>query len=134
MTTGPPTAAGVVTKRSAHNTETTVRRVVRWLDEHDVTVFCIVDHDGEARALGLTMNSTKLIIFGNPAAGTPIMNSAPLVALDLPLKLLVWDNDDGTTSVSYTTPAYLADRHHLTTESVQALSTIELVSDVAVAS
>lgn len=132
MTTGQTTAPGVVTKRSAHNIETTVRRVVRWLDEHDVTIFSIIDHDGEARAVGLTMNSTKLIIFGNPSAGTPIMNAAPLAALDLPLKLLVWNNDDGTTSVSYNTPAYLADRHHLTTESVQALSTIELVGDIAV--
>jgi uncharacterized protein (DUF302 family) len=75
-------------------------------------VFAVIDHSGEAERSGLELRDTKVVIFGSPVAGTPVMQAAPLAALDLPLRVLVWD-DDGQTTVSYTDPAELARRHHL---------------------
>lgn len=101
-----------VTRTSPRPVADTVARLVDLLGARGLTVFDIVDHSGAARAAGLELRDTKLVIFGSPAAGTPVMVATPLAALDLPLKILVWD-DEGVTRVSYTAPEALAARHHL---------------------
>jgi uncharacterized protein (DUF302 family) len=87
-------------------------------------VFAVIDHSGEAKGSGLALRDTKVVIFGNPEAGTPVMAAAPLAALDLPLRLLVWD-DGGRTKVSYTAPSALAARYQLGTELAGRLAGIE---------
>ena len=104
---------GVVTKRSPRSVPDTLTRLTRLMDEKGLTLFAVIDHSGEATNAGLTMPDTKLVIFGSPAAGTPIMVDSPLAAIDLPLKLLIWADREGKVFVSYNTPAYLAARHHL---------------------
>jgi uncharacterized protein (DUF302 family) len=112
MTVCSPWAEGVICVPSPYDVDETLRRFLEVLDRKEVTTFAVVDHSGQAEAVGLTMPNTKLVIFGNPAAGTPIMLAVPLSALDLPLKALIWD-DQGTTCVSYNAPEHLAARYHL---------------------
>jgi uncharacterized protein (DUF302 family) len=88
-----------------------------------MTVFVVIDHSGEAKRNGLDLRDTKVVIFGSPAAGTPVMQAAPLSALDLPLKVLIWD-DDGQTTISYLDPDALARRHHLSAELASRLAGI----------
>ena len=95
------------------------------------TVFAAIDHSGEARGHGLELRDTKLIIFGSPTGGTPVMQASPLAALDLPLKVLVWD-DGGQTKVSYTDPDALAVRHHLSSELASRLAGIGPLTDAVV--
>ncbi|MDQ6615840.1 MAG: DUF302 domain-containing protein [Actinomycetota bacterium] len=97
-----------------------------------MTLFEVIDHSGQAKKVGLEMPDTELVIFGSPEAGTPVMVAAPLAALDLPLKVLVWTDADGAVSVSYNSPAYLASRHHLTDELRLRLEGIESITDATV--
>jgi uncharacterized protein (DUF302 family) len=130
---GPTESAdGVATKTSPRGVDETVRRLIQLLDERDLTVFSVVDHSGEAKSVGLDMPDTKLVIFGSPAAGTPVMVAAPLAALDLPLKVLVWANSSGDASVSYNSPAYLAARHHLPDELRARLDAIDVITSLLV--
>lgn len=94
-------------------------------------MFAVIDHSGEAEAIGLELRDTKVVLFGSPFAGTPVMAAAPLAALDLPLKALVWD-DDGRTKVSYSAPSELAARYHLGDELAARLAGIDAVTDAAV--
>jgi uncharacterized protein (DUF302 family) len=126
------TADGVVTKRSPHSVHETVERLTRLVDERGLTLFAVVDHSGEAAKVGLEMADTKLVIFGSPVAGTPVMVASPLAALDLPLKLLIWADAGGAVSVSYNTPEYLAARHHLDEELRSRLEAIGPISDAVV--
>jgi uncharacterized protein (DUF302 family) len=112
----------------------TVRRLAQLIDERGLTLFAVIDHSGEADKIGLNMPDTKLVIFGTAAAGTPVMVASPLAALDLPLKLLVWADTNGAVSVSYNSPTYLAERHHLIDELRRRLEPIEQVTDVLVRS
>jgi uncharacterized protein (DUF302 family) len=96
-------------------------------------LFAVIDHSGEANRVGLAMPDTKLVIFGSPTAGTPVMIAAPLAAVDLPLKLLVWEDSAGSVSVSYNSPAWLAERHHLSEEMGARFEPIEAISDAVVA-
>jgi uncharacterized protein (DUF302 family) len=123
---------GVVTKRSPFSVDETVERLTRVVDGKGLTLFAVVDHSGEAAKAGLAMPETKLVLFGSPAAGTPIMVASPLAALDLPLKLLVWSDASGAVSVSYNAPQYLAARHHLSDELRSRLDAIEPISDAVV--
>jgi uncharacterized protein (DUF302 family) len=123
---------GVVTKASPRPVGETVGRLTQLIEEKGLTLFAVIDHSGEAELVGLEMPDTKLVIFGSPAAGTPVMVAAPLSALDLPLKVLVWADGDGTVSVSYNSPAYLATRHHLTDELRSRLEAIGSITDAAV--
>lgn len=91
-------------------------------------LFAVIDHSGEARRVGLELRDTKVVIFGSPEAGTPIMQSVPLVALDLPLKVLIWD-DDGQTKVSYSSPEWLAARYHVSDDLAQRLAGIGPITD-----
>jgi uncharacterized protein (DUF302 family) len=94
-------------------------------------LFAVIDHSGEAAAHGLELRDTKVVVFGSPVAGTPVMQAAPLAALDLPLKILVWD-DDGQTRVSYTAPSELAARYGLSDELAARLAGIDGVTDALV--
>jgi uncharacterized protein (DUF302 family) len=94
-------------------------------------VFAVIDHSGEALAQGLELRDTKVVVFGSPVAGTPVMQAEPLAALDLPLKILVWD-DDGQTRVSYTAPSELAARYGLSDELAARLAGIDGLTDALV--
>jgi uncharacterized protein (DUF302 family) len=120
---------GVVTKASSRSVAETVERLRRLIDEKGLVLFAVIDHSGAAIGAGLEMPDTKLVIFGSPVAGTPVMVAAPLAALDLPLKLLVWQDGDGAVWVSYNSPAYLAQRHHLGEDLRARLEPINAISD-----
>ena len=107
----PHTDNGIIDARSQHSVEQTVERLTALLHAKGVTLFALVDHSGEAAKIGMTMPPTKLLIFGNPKAGTPLMLAAPSVAIDLPLKILVSEDAQGRAWLSYNSPAYLQERH-----------------------
>src|SRR3989475_4445396 len=107
----PHTDNGIIDARSQHSVEQTVERLTALLHAKGVTVFALVDHSGEAAKVGMKMPPTKLLIFGNPKAGTPLMLASPSVAIDLPLKILVWEDARGRAWLSYNSPAYLQERH-----------------------
>ena len=107
----PSSDSGIITQPSQHSVEQTVQKLKALLHAKGVTLFALVDHSGEAAKVGMTMPATKLLIFGNPKAGTPVMLAAPSVAIDLPLKILVWEDGEGRVWLSYNSPAYLMDRH-----------------------
>jgi uncharacterized protein (DUF302 family) len=125
-------ADGIVTKRADGSVDETVSTLIPLVEAKGLTVFAVIDHSGEAARVGLEMPNTKLVIFGSPAAGTPVMVAAPLAALDLPLKILVWDDKGGTTSISYNDPEYLADRHHLAEELRTRLDAINTIADALI--
>jgi uncharacterized protein (DUF302 family) len=124
--------AGVVTKVSPRSFADTVARLQELLAEKNVKLFSVIDQRTEARSTGLDLRDTTLVIFGNPAAGTPVMDAAPLSALDLPLKVLIWD-DAGQTKVSYYAPATLAARHHLSADLAARLAAVDPITDALVA-
>lgn len=121
-------ASEVVTKLSSRSVAETVARLAAILDAKGVKLFATIDHSGEARAVGLNLRETQVLIFGNPVAGTPVMQAAPLAALDLPLKVLVWADGDQT-KLSYTPPAVLARRYGLSDELAARLGAIDVVTD-----
>jgi len=102
---------GIVNKPSNHPVDETVERVKNILQAKGITLFAMVDHSGEAEKVGMKMPPTKLLIFGNPKGGTPLMLAAPSTAIDLPLKILVWEDGQGKVWLSYNSPEYLQTRH-----------------------
>jgi len=104
---------GIVTIPSHHTVDLTVTRLKEIFISKGVTLFAVIDHSGEAAKVGMTMRPTKLLIFGNPKGGTPLMQDSPSAALDLPLKILVWQDEDGKVWLSYNSPEYLQARHGL---------------------
>jgi uncharacterized protein (DUF302 family) len=125
-------AEGLVTKVSPRSVADTVARLVELATAKGLKVFAVIDHSGEARDSGLELRDTKVVIFGSPEAGTPVMVAAPLVALDLPLKVLVWADDDHT-NVTYTAPVELAARYGLSDELGARLAGIDPLTDAVVA-
>jgi uncharacterized protein (DUF302 family) len=123
--------AGVITRASPRSVPDTVTRLTEMVEGKGIKVFAVIDHSGEAERVGLKLRDTKLFVFGSPKGGTPVMVAAPLAALDLPLKVLVWD-DDGQTRVSYTAPNTLAARYDLNDELVAALAVIGPLTDALV--
>jgi uncharacterized protein (DUF302 family) len=123
---------GVVTKVSPRSFADTVARLHELLSAKNVKVFSVIDQRAAAREAGLDLRDTTLVIFGSPAAGTPVMDAVPLAALDLPLKVLIWD-DAGQTKVSYVAPAALAARHHLSAELAGRLAAVDPITDALVA-
>ena len=121
----------IVTKPSPRSVPDTVSRLSELLAAKGVKLFTVIDHSGEAAAHGLELRDTKVVVFGSPVAGTPVMQAAPLAALDLPLKILVWD-DDGQTHVSYTPPAELGARYGLSDELSARLAAIDGLTDALV--
>jgi uncharacterized protein (DUF302 family) len=110
--------------------EDTVRRLSAVVAARGMKIFAVIDHSGEAEAVGLELRDTKLVIFGSPQAGTPVMAASPLAALDLPLKVLVWADDDQT-KIAYVSPEELAVRYQLTDELAARLAGIKAVTDAA---
>jgi uncharacterized protein (DUF302 family) len=104
-------ADGLTTRPSPYGPKETADRLVASVGEHGMTVAARIDHAAAARQAGLTMRPAEVIVFGNPRAGTPLMMAAPTIAIDLPLKALVWQDEAGATWLSYNDPAWLAERH-----------------------
>ena len=105
---------GIISIPSHHDVDATVKRLTGILDSQGVKIFAVIDHSGEAEKAGLPMRNTKLLIFGNPTAGTPLMLAAPTVALDLPLKILVWEDASGKVWLAYNSVEFIRQRHNLT--------------------
>ena|ERR1700720_1637230 len=116
---------GIVNKPSKHSVEQTVEALSNILKSKGVAVFALIDHSGEAEKVGLKMRPTKLLIFGSPKAGTPLMLASPSSAIDLPLKLLVWEDAQAKVWVSYNSPDYLRERHGLPQELMQNIAVVE---------
>lgn len=120
-----PTANGLITHASPYSVAETLDRLEAILHSKSITVFARVDHSGEAAKVGLTMPPTQLLIFGNPKGGTPIMLAAPLSAIDLPLKALVWQDADGKAWVSVNETRYLQSRYGLSDEVLKPIAGLE---------
>ena len=125
--------AQVTIKSSPRSVDDTVSRLGELLRSNGVKVFAVIDHSGEAEAVDLALRDTKVVIFGSPVAGTPVMAAAPLAALDLPLKVLVWADGD-VTKLAYVGPAALAGRYGLSGELASRLGSIDALTDAVVAS
>ena len=122
---------GLIHLPSQHSVDDTVQRLQSLLREKGINLFAVIDHSGEAEKVGLPMNPTTLLIFGNPKGGTPLMIAAPSVAIDLPLKILVAQDADGKVWVSYNSPAYLKERHNLPAELLQNIAVVEALATAA---
>lgn len=126
------TPEGVTSVASAGSVAETITRIERRLKEEGMTLFAVIDHSGEAAHAGLTMRETRLLIFGNPKGGTPLMVASPLLALDLPLKALVWQDAAGQVWVSYTSPAWLAQRYHIPADLARNITGMERLIAAAI--
>jgi uncharacterized protein (DUF302 family) len=126
-------ADGIITKIANCTVEEAVSKIKSLLVIRGITLFAVIDHSGEAEAASMKMPDTKLVIFGNPKGGTPLMLASPSIAIDLPLKLLVSDNADGTCSISYNSPQYLQQRHRLSDDLIQNIAIIEALANEAAA-
>ena len=124
----PETRNGIVSKPSNHSVDETVEKLKNILRSKGVTLFALVDHSGEAEKVGMKMRPTKLLIFGNPKAGTPVMLAAPTLAIDLPLKILIAEDDQGKVWISYNSPVYLQERHRLPRELLQNIAVVETLA------
>jgi uncharacterized protein (DUF302 family) len=126
------TTDGIINKSSKHSVDATLGKLQAILQVKGIAVFALIDHSGEAEKVGMKMRPTKLLIFGNPKGGTPLMVAAPSIAIDLPLKILVWQDDQGKVWVSYNSPEYLAKRHGLPPNLTQNIGFMEtLAANVA---
>jgi uncharacterized protein (DUF302 family) len=119
---------GIVHKTSKHSVDETLGKLEAILQAKRIAVFALIDHSGEAKKVGMEMHPTKLLIFGNPKGGTPLMLAAPGIAIDLPLKILVSEDDQGKVLVSYNSPEYLAERHGLPQNLVQNIAFVETLA------
>lgn len=122
----------VVTKLSPLSVADAVERLTGLIRAKGMRLFAVIDQRGEAQGAGLDLRDTVLVVFGDPATGTPVMQASPLAALDLPLKVLIWD-DEGTTKVSYYAPAAIAARHQVPAELAGNLAGINVLTDALVA-
>src|SRR5579859_4048862 len=104
---------GILSIPSRHSVEQTVKKLEDALKEKGVKLFALIDHSGEAQKAGLKMRPTKLLIFGNPKAGTPVMLASPSSAIDLPLKILIWEDGEGQVWLSHNDAGYLQERHSI---------------------
>src|SRR5712691_3037208 len=127
----PPSVEGIVTRPSSFSVEETLERLQEGIHNRKLTLFAHIDHSGEAKRVGLTMQEAHVLIFGNPKGGTPLMIASPLLALDLPLKVLVWQSADGQVWVSTNSIAYLRERYALPQELVGNLAVVDAVIEQA---
>jgi uncharacterized protein (DUF302 family) len=123
-----PANNGIIDRPSNHSVDLTVDKLKGILQSKGVTLFALVDHSGEAEKVGMRMRPTKLLIFGSPKAGTPLMLAAPSIAIDLPLKILVWEDGQGKAWISYNSPQYLQQRHGLPQELLQNIAVVETLA------
>lgn len=127
----PDNGKGLIDIPSNHSVDETVTKLEGILQAKGITLFALVDHSGEAAKAGMKMRPTKLLIFGNPRAGTPVMLAAPSSAIDLPLKILVWEDDQGKVWVTYNSPTYFQTRHNLPADLLQNIAVIEPLAKTA---
>jgi uncharacterized protein (DUF302 family)/uncharacterized membrane protein YidH (DUF202 family) len=120
--------SGIISRESNYGVDETVEKLKGILQAKGVMLFALVDHSGETAKVGMKMPATKLLIFGSPKAGTPLMLAAPSTAIDLPLKILVWEDGQGKTWVSYNSPSYLQQRHGLPQELLQNIAVVETLA------
>ena len=122
---------GIIDKPSHHSVDQTVEKLKNILQSRGVALFALVDHSGEAEKVGMKMPPTKLLIFGSPKAGTPLMLASPSIAIDLPLKILVWEDTGGKVWVSYNSPEYLKERHGLPPDLLANIAVVETLAEKA---
>jgi uncharacterized protein (DUF302 family) len=125
------TNSGIISRPSQHSVDETVEKLKTILQSKGVALFALVDHSGEAAKVGMKMPPTKLLIFGNPKAGTPLMLAAPSSAIDLPLKILVSEDSQGKVWISYNSPAYLFERHGLPADLLPNIAVVEALAGKA---
>lgn len=123
----PPSVEGIVTRPSPFSVEETLERLQEAIHSRNLSLFAHIDHSGEAKRVGLTMQEAHVLIFGSPKAGTPLMIASPLLALDLPLKILVWQGNDDHVWVSSTSIAYLTARYSIPQELTRNIAGIDLL-------
>jgi len=123
--------SGMIAQKSSHSFDETVQKLLGLLQTRGITLFALVDHSGEAEKVGMRMNPTKLLIFGNPKAGTPVMIAAPTVAIDLPLKILVSEDAAGDVWTYCNSAEYLRRRHGLPEEFMGVLAVAEKLAESA---
>jgi uncharacterized protein (DUF302 family) len=123
--------AGLVSIASKHSVDDTVERLKGILQAKGAALFALVDHSGEAEKAGMKMPPTKLLIFGSPKAGTPLMLKSPSIAIDLPLKILVSEDEQGKAWVSYNNAEYLLNRHRLPAEMLPVLAVVQTLASKA---
>jgi uncharacterized protein (DUF302 family)/uncharacterized membrane protein YidH (DUF202 family) len=116
------TGAGILTIPSHRSVDATVEKLEKILQAQGIKLFASIDHGGEAREAGMQMRPTKLLIFGNPKAGTPLMIASPSIAIDLPIKILIWEDGEGKVRISYNDPSYLQARHGLPADLVSKIA------------
>jgi uncharacterized protein (DUF302 family) len=122
------TTNGIIHKPANHSVDETAEKLQAILRAKGIALFALVDHSGEAEKVGMKMRPTKLLIFGNPKAGTPLMQAAPTIAIDLPLKILIWEDAAGKVWVSYNSSTYLRERHHLPEELERNIAVVETLA------
>ena len=122
------TDSGIINQPSNHSVDETVEKLKSILQAKGVTLFALVDHSGEAQKVGMKMRPTKLLIYGSPKAGTPLMLAAPSIAIDLPLKILISEDSAGKVWVSYNSPGYLQQRHSVPQELLQNIAVVETLA------
>src|SRR5579863_8148460 len=115
---------GIIDTLSNHSVDQTVEKLKGILQAKGISLFALVDHSGEAEKAGMKMRPTKLLIFGNPKGGTPVMLAVPSIAIDLPLKILIWEDGQGKVWVSYNSPDYLQQRHGISQELMQNIAVV----------
>jgi uncharacterized protein (DUF302 family) len=123
--------SGLIDILSSHSVEETVEKLRGILQAKGITLFALIDHSGEAAKAGLKMRPTKLFIFGNPKAGTPVMLASPSSAIDLPLKILIWEDAQGKVWVTHNSTAYLQERYNLPPELLPNIAVIEALAKKA---
>ena len=121
-------ATGIETIASRHSVDDTLERLNQLLRSKGVTLFTIIDHSGEAEKAGFQMPDTKVVIFGSPKAGTPVMLRAPLIAIDLPLKILIWQDSSAKVWISYTQPEFLQERYQLPADAMAPLAAVRALA------
>jgi uncharacterized protein (DUF302 family) len=129
----PEPASGVISKLCKLSVDEATERLTALLNSKGIALFSLIDHSGEAGKAGMKMPPTKLLIFGNPRGGTPVMLAVPTIAIDLPLKVLVWEDAGGKAWMSFNDPAYLQSRHHVPGELVKNIGVVEALVDQVLA-
>lgn len=119
---------GIVSHPSRHSVDETIEKLKKLLEAKNVKIFALVDHSGEAEKAGMKMRPTKLLIFGNPKAGTPLMIASSSIAIDLPLKMLVAEDTNGKVWISYNDAGYLRARHNLPQELLQNIAVTDMLA------
>jgi uncharacterized protein (DUF302 family) len=122
---------GIISIESRHTVDATLEKLKGILDAQGVKIFALIDHSGEAETAGMQMRNTKLLVFGNPKGGTPLMLASPTAALDLPLKILIWEDARGKVWLTYNSVEFIRQRHHLTPALAANIAVIDTLAKKA---